>query len=315
MGSLAVAGSGVGVGPRYKWVVLSNTTVGVLLASLNATSLMIALPVIFRGIKLNPLEPASFPYLLWILMGYMLVMAVVVVTVGRIGDMFGRVRMYNLGFAWFTAAAVLLSLVWSHGSAGALELIVLRMVQAIGGALLMANSAAIITDAFPSEQLGLALGTNMVAAIVGSFLGIVAGGLLSQVGWRWVFLVNVPIGLFGTIWAYLKLREIGIRVPARIDWLGNGSFAAGLAMVLVGITYSLEPYGHALTGWGSPFVLGMIAGGLALLAVFVLVEARAKVPMFRLSLFRVRPFWAGNLAQFLSSVGRGGFQLMLMIWF
>jgi MFS family permease len=303
------------VGPRYKWVVLSNTTIGVLLASLNSTSLMIALPVIFRGIDLKPLEPSNFPYLLWILMGYMLVMAVVVVTVGRIGDMFGRVKMYNLGFAWFTVAAVLLSLVWSHGPAGALELIVLRMVQAVGGALLMANSAAIITDAFPAEQLGLALGTNMVAMIVGSFLGIIAGGLLSEVGWRWVFLVNVPIGAFATVWAYLKLKEIGIRIPAKIDWLGNGSFAAGLAMILVGITYSLEPYGRALTGWGSPFVVAMISGGIVLLVVFVLVEARAKAPMFRLALFRIRPFWAGNLAQLLSSIGRGGFQFMLMIWF
>ncbi|MGA8296679.1 MAG: MFS transporter [Acidimicrobiales bacterium] len=294
---------------------LSNTTIGVLLASLNGTSLMIALPVIFRGIKLNPLDPANFPYLLWILMGYMLVMAAVVVTVGRIGDMFGRVKMYNLGFAWFTAAAVLLSVVWSHGSTGAIELIVLRMIQAVGGALLMANSAAIITDAFPSEQLGLALGTNMIAMMLGSFLGILAGGLLSEIGWRWVFLANVPIGVFGTVWAYLKLKEIGIRIPARVDWLGNLSFAGGLAMILTGITYSLEPYGHALTGWGNPFVLAMIGGGLVLLVVFLVVEANVKAPMFRLSLFRIRPFWAGNLAQFLGAVGRGGFQFMLMIWF
>jgi MFS family permease len=206
-----------------------------------------------------------------------LVVAVVVVRVGRIGDMFGRVRMYNLGFAWFTLLAIPLSLAWSHGPAGALELIVLRMLQAIGGALLMANSAAIITDAFPAEQLGLALGTNMVAMIVGSFLGIIAGGLLSEVSWRWVFLVNVPIGTFATVWAYFKLKEIGIRIPAKIDWLGNVSFAAGLAMILVGITYSLEPYKHALTGWGSPFVLSMISGGVMLLVVFLLVEAKVRL--------------------------------------
>ncbi|MGA2806462.1 MAG: MFS transporter, partial [Acidimicrobiales bacterium] len=231
------------VGPRYKWLVLSNTTIGVLLATTNATSLMIALPVIFRGIHLNPLQASNFPYLLWIMMGYMLVSAAVVVTVGRIGDMFGRVRMYNLGFAWFTVGAILLSLVWSTGSAGALELVTLRMFQAIGGALLMANSAAIITDAFPSEQLGLALGMNMVAGILGSFLGIVVGGLLSQVGWRWVFLANVPVGVFGTVWAYLKLKEIGVRIKAKIDWLGNLSFAAGLAMILTGATYGIKPYG------------------------------------------------------------------------
>ncbi len=302
-------------GPRYKWVVLSNTTVGVLLATTNATSLMIALPVIFRGIHLNPLVASNFPYLLWILMGYMLVMAAVVVTVGRIGDIFGRVRMYNLGFAWFTLGAILLSLVWSHGATGALELIILRMFQAIGGALLMANSAAIITDAFPAEQLGLALGTNMVAAILGSFLGIVVGGLLSQVGWRWVFLANVPIGVFGTIWAYLKLKEIGIRIPARIDWLGNIAFAGGLAMVLTGFTYAIKPYGHSLTGWGNPFVLEMIFGGLALLGAFLYIETKVEDPLFRLSLFRIRAFSAGNAAGFLGSVGRGGFQFMLMIWF
>ena len=212
------------VGPRYKWVVLSNTTIGVLLATLNGTSLMIALPVIFRGIHLNPLAASNFPYLLWIMMGYMLVSAAVVVTVGRIGDMFGRVKMYNLGFAWFTLGAILLSVVWSNGSTGALELVILRMFQAVGGALLMANSAAIITDAFPAEQLGFALGMNMVAAIFGSFLGILVGGLLSQVGWRWVFLANVPIGVFGTVWAYLKLKEIGVRIKAKIDWLGNLDF-------------------------------------------------------------------------------------------
>jgi MFS family permease len=286
-----------------------------LLATLNGTSLIIALPVIFRGIHLDPLQPASFPYLLWIMMGYMLVSAAVVVTVGRIGDMFGRVKMYNLGFAWFTVSAILLSTVWSTGTNGALELVILRMVQAIGGALLMANSAAIITDAFPAEQLGFALGMNMVVGIVGSFLGILVGGLLSQVGWRWVFLANVPIGAFGTVWAYLKLKEIGIRIKARLDWLGNLSFAAGLAMILTGVTYGIKPYGHSLTGWADPFVLEMIFGGIALLVFFAFVETRVAEPMFRLSLFRIRAFTAGNAANFLGGVGRGGLQFMLMIWF
>ncbi|MGO8875195.1 MAG: MFS transporter [Acidimicrobiales bacterium] len=311
----AIPGRSSMVGPRYKWVVLSNTTIGVLLATLNATSLIIALPVIFRGIHLNPLLPANFPYLLWIMMGYMLVSAAVVVTVGRIGDIFGRVKMYNLGFAWFTLGAILLSLVWSTGSTGALELIGLRMFQAIGGALLMANSAAIITDAFPAEQLGLALGMNMVAGILGSFLGVLAGGLLSQIGWRWVFLANVPIGVFGTVWAYMKLKEIGVRIKAKIDWLGNFSFAAGLAMILTGVTYGIKPYGTSLTGWRNPFVLEMIFGGLAFLVVFIVVEMKVAEPMFRLSLFRIRAFTAGNAASFLGSVGRGGLQFMLMIWF
>jgi MFS family permease len=287
-------------------VVLSNTTIGVLLSSMTGTGLIIALPVIFRGINLNPLVPANSSYLLWIMMGYVLVSAIVVVTVGRIGDIFGRVRMYNLGFAWFTVGAILLSCVWSTGSNGALELVLLRMFQAIGGALLMANSAAIITDAFPSDQLGFALGINMVAAIVGSFLGIVVGGLLSQIGWRWVFLA---------IWAYLKLKDIGVRIKARIDWAGNVAFAGGLGMLLVGVTYGIEPYGTSLSGWGNPFVLWMIAGGIVLLAAFAVIETRVKDPMFRLSLFRIRAFAFGNLAQFLGSIGRGGLMFMLMIWF
>ena len=302
------------VGPHYKWVVLSNTTIGVILASMNGTSLIIALPVIFRGIGLNPLDPSNFPFLLWILMGYMLVTAVLVVTVGRIGDMFGRVRIYNLGFALFTVGSILLSLVWSHGSAGAVELIVMRMFQAIGGTCLMANSAAIITDAFPTEELGLGLGINMVAAIFGSFFGILAGGLLSQAGWRWVFLVNVPFGVFGTVWAYLKLQEIGIHHRSKIDWLGNVAFAAGLGLLLIGVTYGIKPYGHALTGWHDPLVLGMIFAGLALLIAFVVIELHVAEPMFRLSLFRVRAFTFGNIAQFLAAIGRGGMQFMLIIW-
>ncbi len=303
------------VGPHYKWVVLSNTTVGVLLSSMAGTGMMLALPKIFRGINLNPLAAGSSSYLLWIMMGYVLVSAVVVVTVGRIGDIFGRVKMYNLGFAWFTVAAILLSCVWSTGSNGALELVLLRMFQAIGGALLMANSAAIITDAFPSDQLGFALGINMVAAIIGSFLGILVGGLLSLLGWRWVFLANVPIGAFGTIWAYLKLKDIGVRVPARIDWAGNLAFAGGLGMVLVGMTYGIEPYGTSLSGWGNPFVISMITSGIVLLAAFAFIESRVKDPMFRLSLFRIRPFAFGNLASFLGSIGRGGLMFMLMLWF
>jgi MFS family permease len=287
----------------------------VLLSSMTATGLIIALPVIFRGIKLNPLVPANSSYLLWIMMGYMLMSAAIVVTVGRIGDIFGRVRMYNLGFAWFTVGAVLLSLTWSTGANGALELVLLRMFQAVGGALLMANSAAIITDAFPSDQLGFALGINMVAFIVGSFLGIIVGGELSQFGWRWVFLANVPVGAFGTIWAYRMLKDIGVRIKARIDWAGNLVFAAGLAMILIGATYGIEPYGTSASGWGNPFVLGMIAGGLACLVGFIFIEMKVKDPMFRLSLFRIRAFAFGNLAQFLGSIGRGGLMFMLMIWF
>lgn len=302
------------VGPRYKWVALSNTTLGMLLAAVNGTSLIISLPVIFRGLGVNPLAAASFDYLLWILMGYMLVTAVLVVTLGRIGDMFGRVRMYNLGFAIFTLGSIASATVWSHGSAGALELIVMRMVQAVGGAMLMANSAAILTDSFPEDERGMALGINQIAAMAGAFLGIIVGGVLSKFGWRWVFLFNVPIGIAGTIWSYWKLRDLGERVRARIDWFGNITFAAGLSMVLIGVTYGIRAYDGHLMGWGDPFVIWMLAGGMCALALFVVIEQHVNEPMFDLRLFRIRAFAAGNVAGLLSAIGRGGLQFLLIMW-
>jgi len=302
------------VGRNYKWIALSNTTLGMLMGAINGSSLIIALPVIFRGINLNPLEPGNFSYLLWILMGYPLVLAVLVVTLGRVGDMFGRVRMYNLGFVIFTVGSILLSLTWSTGPTGAIELIAFRVVQAVGAALEMANSAAILTDAFPENQRGLALGMNMVAIMAGSFIGLVAGGLLAEVHWRWVFLANVPIGVAGTVWSYIALREVGIHKATKIDWMGNLTFAAGLTMLLVGIIYGINPSETSSMSWTTPFVLSMLIGGAAVLLLFVVVEQRVKVPMFRLSLFRIRAFAAGNLAGLLSAVGRGGLMFMLTIW-
>ena len=299
---------------HYKWIALSNTTIGMLIATVNATSILIAMPVIFRGININPLDPTNFSYLLWLLMGYMVVSAVLVVTAGRLSDMFGRTRVYNIGFAVFTAAAIGLSLVWSQGMAGAIELIVLRMVQAVGGAMVMASSAAILTDAFPSDQRGFALGINMMAAMGGSFLGIVVGGVLAAVNWRFIFLINVPIGLVGTIWGFWQLREIGLRRRARIDWIGNLTFAAGLAMVLIGVTSGLQPYGGSAMGWGNPMVLGLVAGGLIVLGAFAYWETRTPDPMFHLELFRIRAFTLGNLAGMLGAVARGGLQFMLIIW-
>jgi MFS family permease len=299
---------------NYKWIALANTTLGVLIATVNATSILIAMPVIFRGINVNPLDPANFSYLLWLLMGYMVVSAVLVVTAGRIGDMFGRARIYNIGFAIFTVAAVGLSLVWSHGSAGALELIVLRMVQAVGGAMMMATSAAILTDAFPPTQRGLALGINMIAAMAGSFLGIVVGGILAGFNWRWIFIVNIPIGIVGTLTAFRSLRDGGARHRAKIDWLGNVSFAAGLALVLIGATSGLQPYGGQPMGWTNPSVIGMIAGGIVILLGFGFWETRVADPMFNLELFRIRAFAAGNIAGLLGAVARGGLQFMLVIW-
>jgi EmrB/QacA subfamily drug resistance transporter len=307
-----------GAGPQrriaYKWIVLSCTTLGVLLAMINASSLLIALPAIFRGIHLSPLDPGNFTYLLWILMGYGLVSAAVVVTAGRVGDMYGRVRMFKIGLIIFTLAAGGLSLVWSTGPAGAMEIIVLRMVQAVGGAMMMANSAAILTDAFPSTQRGLALGINGVSLLAGSFIGLILGGVLATLHWRLVFAINVPIGIAAAVWAFLQLREMGERHRTRIDWLGNITFAAGLALVLTGITYGIKPYGSSNMGWSNPFVLSLIVAGVAVLVAFVLVEMRVQEPMFSLGLFRIRAFAAGNLAVLLSSIASGGMQFMLIMW-
>jgi MFS family permease len=298
----------------YKWIALSNTTLGILMAVINQSIVIIALPDIFRGIHLNPLVPSNTSYLLWMLLSFMVVMAVLVVSLGRVGDMFGRVRMYNLGFAVFTAGSILLSLTWMHGSSGALWMIVMRVVQGIGAAFLMANSSAILTDAFPPDQRGLALGINMVAAIAGSFIGLVLGGVLAPVSWRLVFLVSVPFGLFGTVWAYMKLEERGVRSPARIDWPGNLTFGAGLIAVLVGITYGILPYGGHTMGWTAPGVLGALAGGILLLVIFTVIERRVATPMFRLPLFRIRAFTGGSVAAFLGALSRGGLMFMLILW-
>jgi MFS family permease len=299
---------------NYKWIALSNTTLGILMAVINQSIVIIALPAIFRGIHLNPLIPSNTSYLLWMLLGFMVVMAVLVVSLGRVGDMFGRVRMYNLGFAIFTAGSILLSVTWLEGSAGAMWMIIMRVVQGIGAAFLMANSSAILTDAFPAQERGLALGINMVAAIAGSFIGLVLGGVLAPVAWRLVFLVSVPFGLFGTVWAYLKLEDRGIRTPAKIDWWGNLTFGLGLIAVLVGITYGILPYGGHNMGWTAPGVIAALAGGMLLLAVFVWVERRVESPMFRLDLFKIRAFSGGSVATFLAALSRGGLMFMLILW-
>jgi MFS family permease len=299
---------------RYKWVALSNTTLGMLVATINSSIVIISLPAIFRGIHLDPLRPGNVSYLLWMLMGYLVVSAVLVVAFGRLGDIYGRVRMYNAGFLVFTAASIVLAFTPGVGSAAALGLIALRIVQGVGGALLMANSMAILTDAFPVRERGMALGINQVAALAGSFLGLLIGGLLADTNWRAVFLVSVPFGIFGTLWGYLKLREGGQRGQGRIDWGGNLTFGIGLIAVLVGITYGIQPYGGHTMGWTSPLVLTLLFGGIALLGAFLVIERRSDDPLFHLDLFRIRAFSAGNLAGLLASVSRGGLQFMLIIW-
>ncbi|SEP53491.1 MFS transporter [Amycolatopsis saalfeldensis] len=302
------------LGPRYKWIALSNTTLGMLIATINSSIVLIALPDIFKGIGINPLEPSNTSYLLWMIMGFLVVTAVLVVSFGRLGDMYGRARMYNLGFAVFTFSSIMLAITWFDGDAAALWLIGWRIVQGVGGAFLMANSSAILADAFPSNQRGLALGMNGVAAIAGSFLGLVIGGVLAPIDWNLIFLVSVPIGVIGTVWAYLKLHDTGIRKHARMDWWGNITFAVGLIAVLVGITYGIQPYGSSPTGWGSPMVLSCLIGGIAVLIAFIVIETKVDNPLFRLSLFRIRAFSWGNLANLTASLGRGGLQFILIIW-
>ena len=299
---------------RYRWVALANTTAAVFMSALDGSIVLIALPPIFRGIDLDPLSGGSIGYLLWMIMGYRLVQAVLVVTLGRLGDMYGRVRIYNLGFAVFTVASVLLSFDPFRGAHGAMWLIGWRVLQAVGGAMLTANSAAILTDAFPPERRGFALGINQVAALAGMFIGLVAGGILATWDWRAVFWVNVPVGVFGTLWAYRKLRDDGRRGGGRIDWWGNATFAIGLSALLIGITEGIQPYrGHTM-GWTDPTVVALLTVGLGLLAAFVVIELRIAEPMFRLGLFRIREFAAGNAAGLAVSVARGGLQFVLIIW-
>jgi MFS family permease len=299
---------------RYAWVALANTTAAIFMAALDGSVVIIALPAIFRGINLDPLGAGNISYLLWMIMGYRLVQAVLVVNLGKLGDMFGRVKMYNAGFVVFTIASILLSFDPYQGTHGALWLIGWRFLQAVGGSMLMANSAAILTDAFPAERRGFALGTNQIAALAGMFIGLVAGGLLAAWDWRAVFWINVPVGVFGTVWAYMMLRDNGVRNRSKIDWWGNITFALGLGSILVGTTYGIQPYHGSSMGWLSPVVLGELIGGVALLVVFVLIETNIAEPMFRISLFKIRAFTAGNVAGLLVSIARGGIQFMLIIW-
>jgi EmrB/QacA subfamily drug resistance transporter len=302
-------------GKNYKWIALSNTTLGVLMATINSSIILIAMPAIFTGIGINPLAPGETNYFLWLLLGYMVVTATLLVTFGRISDIFGRVRLYNLGFGIFTLGSILLFLTPGRGDTGALEMIIFRLIQGVGAGFLFANSTAILIDAFPSRQRGMAMGINQVAAIVGSLAGLILGGILATINWRMVFLVSVPIGLFGTVWAYLKLRETAtVRGDQRIDWPGNITFAVGLTVLLLGITYGIEPYGDSPMGWRNPGVIAAIVAGVLLLLLFVWIELRSSHPMFRLELFRTRMFSFGNLSVFLSALAQGGLQFMIVIW-
>jgi len=299
---------------RYKWIALTNTTLGVFMAVINSSIILISLPAIFNGIGINPLSPGNVGYLLWLLMGYLLVTAVLVISLGRLGDIVGRVRIFNLGFLVFTIASVLLAIDPLRGGSGALWLVLFRLVQGVGGAMLFANSSAILVDAFPADQRGLAMGVNQVAAIGGSFVGLVAGGLLSIVDWRLVFWVSVPFGIIGTIWSYKSLRDNGIRTHAKIDWWGNVTFAVGLTALLVAIVYGIEPHGSSAMGWTSPLVVTSFLIAAAFLVAFFITETKVAAPMFNIRLFKIRAFFMGSVAGLLAAIARGGLQFMLIIW-
>ncbi len=300
---------------KYKWIALSNTTLAVLLATLDGSITIIAMPDIFRGIGLNPLAPGNSFYLLWMVLGYLIVSSVLIVSLGRLGDMFGRVRIYNIGFVIYTAASLMLTIDWMTGTQGAMYLVIFRLVQGVGGAFLLGNSTAIVTDAFPSNQRGTALGINNIVGVSGTFVGLVLGGLLAPINWRLVFLISVPVGIWGTLWSYLNLRELSKpQLSAKLDWPGNITFAVGLILIMVSITYGIRPYGDHAMGWTSPRVLLLLGLGALCLIAFMIIEARAKYPMFRLQLLRIRAFTFGTVSTFLSSLSRGGLTFMLIIW-
>ncbi len=299
-------------GLPYKWVALSNTTIATFMATVNGSIILISLPAIFNGISINPLT--SFQYLLWMLMGYGVVTATLLLSFGRLSDMYGRVRLYNIGFAIFTAGSLLLFLTPNTGDAGAIELIFFRLLQAVGAAFIFSNSAAILTDAFPPDERGKALGLNMVAALSGQFIGLLIGGILAVYNWRYVFLISVPFGVIGTIWAFMKLKEPAYPVKTRkIDIWGNLTFIGGLTIFLIGITYALLPYGSDGMGWANPWVIASMVTGLLLLIAFPFVESRVEDPMFSIDLFRIRNFAYGNAAGFLSAIARGGVMIVLIM--
>ena len=314
VGPAAPAGVLAGLPANYKWIALFISTLGMLMATIDGSIVLIALPDIFRGIGLDPLQPGNTFYLLWMILGFLVITSVLVVSLGRMGDIYGRVRTYNLGFAVFTFFSLMLSITWMTGHAAGVWLITMRIFQGVGAAMLMANSSAILTDVFPDNQRGMALGVNQAAAFSGTFIGLVLGGLLAPINWRLIFLVSVPIGLFATVFGYYKLRETSPKRPARIDWPGNITFAIGLILVMVGITYGIEPYGHHVMGWTSPVVIGALGLGVALLIAFCIIETKVDEPMFRLQLFKIRAFTSGVLASFLAALSRGGLMFMLIIW-
>ncbi len=300
---------------EYKWTVLTNTMFGAIMSSLNMNILMISLPTIFRGLGIDPFAAGEFTVLLWVLMGYSIVLATILVTFGRISDIYGRTKMYTFGYVIFTIASILLSIIPDNsGNIGAYLLIGFRMIQAVGGGFLMVNSAALLTDAFPYNERGKALGLNQISFIVGSLFGLIAGGLLAGYNWHLVFIVNVPFAILGTFWSIFKLKETRKKMEVPLDIYGNVTLAISLILISLGFTYVLVPYGNSQMGWGNPWVIVSFVLGVIFMIAFVYVEGKVKYPLFKLSLFRNRPFAYGNISLLLSSLGRGAVMFLVMIW-
>ncbi len=297
---------------EYKWTVLLIVIMASLMGMINNSIILVSLPALFNGIHINPLN--SFQYLLWILMGYSLVVATLLLTFGRLSDIYGRVKLFRLGFLVFTAGSILLYLTPSTGNTGALEIIIFRLIEAVGAGLFMANSAALITDAFSSNERGKALGINGVAMMSGMFVGLILGGILATFDWRYVFLVSVPFGIIGTVWSYYKLEETSIKAAnTKLDLWGNLTFLLGITLLLVGVTYALIPYGTSNMGWNNPWVQTSMISGLISLVLFIFVETRVEAPMFRLDLFKYRSFAFANLASLLISLAQAGMMFMIIL--
>lgn len=304
-------------GVHYKWIVLSNTTLGALMAAIDSSIVLISLPAIFKGLGVNPLIPSNIGLLLWVLLGYIITSAILIVSVGRFADTFGRVKLYNIGFIIFAISSILIyaSSYLVLGTAGALSIIILRIVQALGGSFLVANSAAMLTDAFPHNERGMALGINGVAYAGGSAIGLLLGGILAAIDWHLIFLISVPVGVIGAIWSYYALHELAtIKSGRKLDIPGNVLFALSLGLILISITYALIPYGASQTGWSNPYVIGGVVSGVLLLIAFIFLELKSKDPMFNLKLFKEKSFSLSMLSSFLAGGARWGLEFIIIIW-
>ncbi|WP_066797234.1 MFS transporter [Caldivirga sp. MU80] len=296
--------------------ILVNSFLGSLMASMTMSAIIIALPDILRGIGVNPMSPLGFASMMWLMFSYPLMVAVAVPIVGRLSDMYGRGKMFTIGDAIFTVMSTLLGIVPGYGSVAVAQMIAYRFVQGLGGSMMFTNSAAIITDVYPPHRRGVAMGIVSIAFSAGSIIGLVVGGVLAVVNWRLVFLVNTPIGIASTAWAYVTVYRLplGLR-RVRVDYLGASMLAASLVLLLLGITFGMLPSGNSMMSWGSPMVLGLIGGGLLLMALLIPVEMRTGEPILKINLFRIRPFTFGVLSALFLFLAQGAnvFVLSLLL--